>query len=145
MRLDFTHLHGESAFQAVSETQLNKAKISTVAISCCMLTLVRLMFPESMVHDLVVSFPEHPQGREAGDVVFPAQLHLLGAVNLQAFAFIGIHTASVSAVQAAFGGRGCHYTAYHCRLFQLLSFYFCLFCRHNFKTNFSSSNFKSFV
>lgn len=36
-----------------------------------------------MVHDFVMAFAEDTQGREAGDVVISAQIHLLGTVNLQ--------------------------------------------------------------
>lgn len=35
-----------------------------------------------MVHDLIVAFPKDAQGGKAGDVVLPAQIHLLCAVDL---------------------------------------------------------------
>lgn len=38
----------------------------------------------TVVHDFIMSFSEDPQGREACDVVLPAQVYLLGAVNLHA-------------------------------------------------------------
>ena len=40
------------------------------------------MLPLTMIHDLIVTFPEDSQGGKASYVVVPAQIHLSSAVNL---------------------------------------------------------------
>lgn len=63
------------------------------------------MLPLTMVHDLVMTFPEDSQGGKASYVVIPAQIYLGSAVNLHSHHAVLV---KVPLGDDERGGRGQH-------------------------------------